>query len=78
MMEHVSFGSLLSLFLLLFFFISLVLCLTVTTKRDCNLEEDRANIIRAQLWTFLTVALGVVALVVYRHEMQHAVRHFVH
>jgi heme/copper-type cytochrome/quinol oxidase subunit 3 len=78
MMDHVSFGSVLAIFLLLFFFIALVLVLTCVTQKSCELEQDRANVIRAQLWTFLTIALGVLVLVCYRHEMQHAVKHFMH
>ena len=68
-------SDVLALFLLVLFVIALVLVLSVVTKKDCEIEADRANTLRAQLLTLLAVALGVVVLVAQRHELQHAVHH---
>ena len=65
----------LSIFLIVLFVIALVLVLSVVTKKDCEIEADRANTIRAQLLTLLAVALGLVVLVSQRHELAGAVQH---
>ena len=65
----------LSIFLVVLFVIALVLVLSVVTKKDCEIEADRANTIRAQLLTLLSVALGVLVLVSQRHELASAVSH---
>ena len=65
----------LSVFLVVLFVIALVLVLSVVTKKDCEIEADRANTIRAQLLTLLSVALGVLVLVSQRHELASAVHH---
>ena len=65
----------LSIFLVVLFVIALVLVLSVVTKKDCEIEADRANTIRAQLLTLLAVALGLVVLVSQRHELSSAVSH---
>ena len=63
----------LSIFLVVLFVIALVLVLSVVTKKDCDIEADRANTIRAQLLTLLSVALGILVLVSQRHELAGAV-----
>ena len=65
----------LSVFLVVLFIIALVLVLSVVTKKDCDIEADRANTIRAQLLALLSIALGVVVLVSQRHELASAVSH---
>ncbi len=65
----------LAMFLLLVFLIALILTLSVVTKKDCEIENDRPNTIRAQLLLFLAVAMGVVVLVSQRYELTHAVKH---
>ena len=74
-MQDWCFSAALGVFLVVLFVIALVLVLSVVTKKDCDIEADRANTIRAQLLTLLTVALGVLVLVAQRHELGHAVRH---
>ena len=74
-MESWSTSSALSLLLVVLFVVALVLVLSVVTKKDCDIESDRANTIRAQLLTLLAVALGVVVLVSQRHELSCAVKH---
>lgn len=68
-------STVLALFLLLVFVIALILTLSVVTKKDCEIENDRPNYIRAQLLLFLAVAMGVVVLVSQRYELSHAVKH---
>lgn len=64
----------LGIFLVVLFIVAFVLVLSVVTKKDCDIEHDRANTIRAQLLTLLAVALGVVVLVSQRHELSCAVK----
>jgi heme/copper-type cytochrome/quinol oxidase subunit 3 len=68
-------STVLALFLLVVFLIALILTLSVVTRKDCDIENDRANTIRAQLLLFLAVAMGVVVLVSQRYELSHAVKH---
>ena len=72
-MQNWTTSCALSIFLVVLFVIALVLVLSVVTKKDCEIEADRANTIRAQLLTLLAVALGLVVLVSQRHELSHAV-----
>ena len=72
-MHNWSVSCALSVFLVVLFVIALVLVLSVVTKKDCEIEADRANTIRAQLLTLLSVALGVLVLVSQRHELASAV-----
>jgi hypothetical protein len=72
-MQNWGCSSALSIFLVVLFVIALVLVLSVVTKRDCEIEADRANTIRAQLLTLLCFALGVVVLVSQRNELAWAV-----
>ena len=74
-MQNWGCSQALSVFLVVLFVIALVLVLSVVTKKDCDIEADRANTIRAQLLTLLTVALGVLVLVSQRHELSSAVHH---
>jgi heme/copper-type cytochrome/quinol oxidase subunit 3 len=68
-------STVLALFLLLVFLVALILTLSVVTKKDCEIENDRPNYIRSQLLLFLAVAMGVVVLVSQRYELAHAVKH---
>ena len=68
-------SSVLGLLLLLALIVATVLTLSVITKKDSDLEDDRANTVRAQLLLFLAVALGVTVLVSQRYELGHAVKH---
>jgi len=70
-----SVSAVLALFLLLVFLIALILTLSVITKKDCEIENDRPNTIRAQLLLFLAVAMGVIVLISQRYELAHAVKH---
>ena len=72
---HWTTSDCLGVFLVVLFVIALVLVLSVVTKKDCEIEADRANTIRAQLLALLAIALGVLVLVSQRHELGHAVRH---
>ena len=72
---HWTTSQALSVLLVVLFVIALVLVLSVVTKKDCEIEADRANTIRAQLLTLLSVALGVLVLVSQRHELSAAVSH---
>ena len=72
---HWTTSQALSVFLVVLFVIALVLVLSVVTKKDCEIEADRANTIRAQLLTLLSVALGILVLVSQRHELAGAVKH---
>ena len=72
---HWTTSNCLSVLLVVLFVIALVLVLSVVTKKDCEIEADRANTIRAQLLTLLCVALGLVVLVSQRHELSNAVSH---
>lgn len=74
-MQNWGVSSALAIFLVVLFIIALVLVLSVVTKRDCEIEADRANTIRAQLLTLLSVALGILVLVSQRAELAHAVQH---
>jgi hypothetical protein len=74
-MQNWSCSNALSVFLVVLFVIALVLVLSVVTKRDCEIEADRANTIRAQLLTLLCFSLGVVVLVSQRNELAWAVQH---
>lgn len=73
-MHHWSVSDVLALFLVLVFVVALVLVLSVVTKRDCDLENDRANTVRGQLLVLVAVALGALVLVVQRFELSHAVK----
>lgn len=53
--------------------ISLVLILYVVTRRNCEVESDRANITRASLLIWLTIALFVFLLALQRYSLQAAV-----
>ena len=72
---HWTCSDALSIFLVVLFVIALVLVLSVVTKKDCEIEADRANTIRAQLLALLTIGLGVLVLVSQRHELAGAVKH---
>jgi hypothetical protein len=70
-----SVSAVLGLFLVVVFVIGLVLMLSVVTQKDCHLEADRANTIRAQLFLLLGVVLAGVAILASRFELGHAVKH---
>jgi len=74
-MHSWSVSDVLALFLVVLFVVSLVLVLSVVAKKDCDVEADRSNTIRAQLLTLLTIGLGSLVLVSQRHQLQHAVQH---
>lgn len=71
--DHWSWGDVLYIFLILMFIISFVLVWVVVTRRDCTIEQERANVIRAQLLTLLTIATGFVVWLAYRMELKTAV-----
>lgn len=73
MHAHWSVSAVLALFLVLLFVVSLIMVLALIVKQNCDLEADRANVLRAQLLTLLAVALGVLVLVSYRVELSDAV-----
>lgn len=73
MHAHWSVSAVLALFLVLLFVVSLIIVLALIVKQNCDLEADRANVLRAQLLTLLAVALGVLVLVSYRVELSDAV-----
>ncbi len=74
-MHSLSTSGALSILLVVLFVVAFVLVLAVVTRKDCDIEHERANTIRAQLLTLLAVALGVVVLVSQRHELSCAVKH---
>jgi heme/copper-type cytochrome/quinol oxidase subunit 3 len=68
-------SDVLSLLLIVLFVIAFVLVMSVVTRKECDIEADRSNTIRAQLLTLLAIALGTVVLVSQRYQLQHAVQH---
>ena len=55
------------------FVIGAVLALTVVSKRDCELERDRANTTRATLFLLTGLVLSVLILVAQREQLSHEV-----
>lgn len=72
---HWSVGDVLFVFFVLLFIIAFVLVWSVVTRKDCELEQNRANVLRAQLLTLLAIAGGVLVWVTYRKELTGAVQH---
>ena len=68
-------SSVLALFLVVALVISLILLLSVITKKDAELEADRANTIRAQLLLLFVIGVAGLTLVSMRVELGHAVKH---
>ena len=73
-MHHWSTSDVLAVFLVLLFVVALVIILSVVTKRDSELECDRANTVRGNLLALLAIAAGVLVLVSQRFELQSAVK----
>lgn len=55
------------------FVIGAVLALTVVSKKDCELERDRANTTRATLFLLVSFTLAIFILVSQREELSHEV-----
>ena len=68
-------SSVLALLLVLAVVIATVLTLSVVTKRDEDVEADRANTIRAQLLLLLAIGVAGLVLVSQRYELGQAVKH---
>ena len=52
----------------------IVLMLSVITKKDEELEQDRANTTRATLLLLTSFAIAVLALVYHRYELADSVK----
>lgn len=59
---------------LLAFVTGLVLALSVVTKKDCELESDRANTTRATLLLLAAISLVLLVIAAQRFELGDAVR----
>lgn len=70
-----SVASVVLLFALVAFVLGLVISLSVITKRDAEVECDRANTTRATLLLLIAFVIAVLVLVAQRHELSHAVHH---
>ena len=66
--------SVVALLGLLAFVIGAILMLSVITKKDCEVEADRANTVRAQLLLLTALVVAVYTLVSQRWELSHAVK----
>ena len=67
-------SSVVLLFAVLAFVIGLILALSVVTKKDDELECDRANTTRATLLLLVAFVTAVLVLAVQRLELGHAVK----
>jgi len=74
MHSHWSVSSTILLFAVLALVVGLVLALSVVTKRDCEVEADRANTTRATLLLLVSFSVGVLVLATQRLELGHAVK----
>ena len=59
---------------ILAFVIGLILALSVVTKKDDELECDRANTTRATLFLLIAFVVATLVLAVQRLELGHAVK----
>lgn len=67
-------SSVVLLLAVLAFVIGLILTLSVITKRDCEVEADRANTTRATLLLLVAFTVGILVLALQRLELGHAVK----
>ena len=74
-MHQWSVSSVVMLLAVLALLVGLVLTLAVVAKRDSQVEEERANTIRAQLLLLVAVAVGVLVLATQRLELADSIRH---
>jgi len=57
------------------FVVALVLVLSVVTKKDSDVECDRANTTRATLLMLTSFSIGILVLAFQRLDLSHAVKH---
>ena len=74
-MNYWSLSSVVLLFALLAFVVGAILMLSVVTKCDDQLENDRANATRANLILLVSVTLALLVLATQRLELGEAVKH---
>ena len=74
MHSHWSVSSVILLFAVLAFVVALVLTLSVVTKRDCEVEADRANTTRATLLLLVAATVALLTLATQRLELGNAVK----
>ena len=74
MHSHWSLSDVVLLFAVLAFVIALVLALSVVTKRDCEVEADRANTTRATLLLLVAATVALLTLATQRLELGHVVK----
>jgi len=74
MHSHWSLSDVVLLFAVLAFVIALVLALSVVTKRDCEVEADRANTTRATLLLLVSAVVSLLTLATQRLELSHVVK----
>lgn len=73
-MYKFGFSSALILLAVIAFLIGLVLTLTVVTKKDSEVEQDRANTTRATLLLLVALVLVFLVVVYQRVELSDSVR----
>ena len=74
-MYHWNVSDVLSLLLIVVFIIGTALVLSVVTRCDSDIEQDRPNQIRAQLILLVAFVLGVLTLVSQRYDLASSVKH---
>jgi glucose uptake protein GlcU len=72
-MHHWGTSSVIALLALLALIIGVVLSLSVVTKRDCEVEADRANTTRATLFLLIALVVAVFVLASQRFELADSV-----
>jgi hypothetical protein len=75
--DHWSTSDILFIFTVLLVILAFVLVLVVVTRKNCEVEQERANVIRAQLLALLAIAFGVMVFLLQRKELAESVRHFI-
>lgn len=74
-MHQWTVSSVVLLFALIAVVIGLVLALSVVTKKDGEVEHDRANTTRSTLILLVAIALVMLVVAVQRLELGEAVKH---
>ena len=69
------FSSALILLAVIAFVAGVILMLSVVTKRDEEVEHDRANTTRSTLLLLTSFTLAILVLVYQRHELADSVKH---
>jgi len=69
-----SVSDIVLLFSVLAFVVALVLTLSVVTKKDCDVEADRANTTRATLLLLVAATVALLVLALQRLELGAAVK----